>query len=73
MQVFAEEPHNLHAEVGMYAEEFQETLLRDKSHGGVIFGFGGHPVGLTGHALAQTQNRTGPSNFQKLGTAVTAG
>jgi hypothetical protein len=66
VQVFAEQPHHLHAEVAVAAEELQQTIAVDEGDRRVVFSLRAEPVGVAAHALAETQDGARAGDLQQL-------
>src|SRR2546421_11506483 len=66
VQVCAQEPHHLHAEIAVFAEKLQELLARNEGCRRFLARFGGDPIPFPAHVLAQPEHRSRTDNLQKL-------
>ncbi len=66
VQVFAQEPYHLHAEIAVAAEKLQEFLAGNKGRRRLLARFSCDPILLPGHALAQPEHGSRTDDLQKL-------
>src|SRR6266404_2012761 len=71
VQVCAQEPHHLHAEIAVLAEKLHELLARNEGCRRLLARFSGDPIPSPPHALAQPEHRSRTDNLQKLLLALT--
>src|SRR4029077_13898997 len=62
VQICAQEPHDLHAEISVFAEKLQELLARNEGCRRLLARFSGDPIPFPAHALAQPEHRSRTDN-----------
>jgi len=71
VQVFAQEPHHLHAKIAVLAQKLQKVFARNEGHRRFVARFGGDPIVFPAHGLAQPEHGSRTDDFQKLLLALT--
>src|SRR5271157_3086969 len=66
VQVFAQEPYHLHAEIAVVTEKPQKFLPGNKGRRRLLARFRGDPILFPGHALAQPEHGSRTNDLQKL-------
>src|ERR1035437_1316599 len=66
VQVFAQEPYHLHAEIAVVTEKLQEFFAGNEGRRRLLARFSGDPILFPGHALAQPEHGSRPDYLQKL-------
>src|SRR5208282_3880185 len=73
VQVFAQQPHDLHAEIAVLPQKLQELLARNENRPRLLARFSGNPIPFPSHALAQPEHSSRPDNLQKLLLSLAGG
>ena len=71
VQVFAQKPHDLHAEIAVLTEKLQELFARNEGRHRLVARFSGDPILFPSHALAQPEHGSRTDDLQKLLLALT--
>ncbi len=66
VQVLAQQPHHLQAEVAVIAQEIEKNITRDESDGRVLPGLGRNAVIVSAHTLDQAKDGTRPGDLKQL-------
>ena len=71
VQVFAQQPHHLHAEIAVLTQKLQEILARNEGRRSLVARLSRDPILFPCHTLAQPEHGSRTDDLQKLPLAVT--